>query len=77
MILTISSLCIEIVRRINHLVKSRSHSVHNEVVAVMLALRIKDVNLDQEKEAELKQKKFMTYKQKLLRMSKRERKVMV
>uniref|UniRef100_A0A1B6C2B6 Nucleolar complex protein 3 homolog n=1 Tax=Clastoptera arizonana TaxID=38151 RepID=A0A1B6C2B6_9HEMI len=63
-----------IVRRINHLVKARSHTVHNEVVAVMLALRIKDVNLDREKELELKQKKFMTYKQKLLRMSKRERK---
>uniref|UniRef100_A0A1B6JVH4 Nucleolar complex protein 3 homolog n=1 Tax=Homalodisca liturata TaxID=320908 RepID=A0A1B6JVH4_9HEMI len=65
---------LDIVRRINHLVKSRSHTVHQEVISVLLTLRIKDVNLDQEKEAEIKQKKFMTHKQKLLAMSKRERK---
>uniref|UniRef100_A0A1B6FC07 CCAAT-binding factor domain-containing protein n=1 Tax=Cuerna arida TaxID=1464854 RepID=A0A1B6FC07_9HEMI len=65
---------LDIVRRINHLVKSRSHTVHQEVISVLLTLRIKDVNLDKEKEAEIKQKKFMTHKQKLLAMSKRERK---
>lgn len=57
------------------MVKSRSHTVHKEVISVLLALRMKDINLDQEKEAEIKQKKFLNHKQKLLAMSKRERKV--
>nr|CAD7409092.1 unnamed protein product [Timema poppensis] len=65
---------LDIVRRINHLVKSRSHSVHCEVLSIFLVLRIKDVNLDKEKEDEIKQKKFLTRKQKLLQLSKRERK---
>lgn len=42
---------------------------------VLLALKIKDVNLDEEKEQELKQKKLMSHKQKLLQLSKKERKV--
>jgi nucleolar complex protein 3 len=56
-------------------VKSRSHSVHSEVLKVLLSLRIKDINLEREKEVELKQKTFMKHKQKLLAMSKKERKV--
>lgn len=65
---------LEIVRRINRLVKSRSHSVHSEVLKVLLSLRIKDINLEKEKVDEMKQKKFMKHKQKLLTMSKKERK---
>lgn len=56
--------------------KSRSHSVHSEVLKVLLSLRIKEINLEKEKEDELKQKKFMKHKQKLLAMSKKERKVL-
>lgn len=41
----------------------------------MLALPIRNVNLDKEKEDIIKSKKFMTRKQKLLAMSKKERKV--
>ncbi|RZF36394.1 hypothetical protein LSTR_LSTR002990 [Laodelphax striatellus] len=63
-----------IVRKINLLVKSRTNAVHSEVVSVFLSLRIKEVNLDQEKEAELREKKFQTRRQKLLSMSKKERK---
>ncbi|XP_050424907.1 nucleolar complex protein 3 homolog [Adelges cooleyi] len=63
-----------IVRRINQLVKTRSHCVHSELLSVLLALPIRNVNLDQEKEEILKSKKFMTRKQKLLAMSKKERK---
>ncbi|XKL69442.1 hypothetical protein PGB90_007211 [Kerria lacca] len=62
------------IRRINHLVKTRAHSVHCEALAVLLSLRIKNVNLDQEKEDEIKNKKFKTRRQKLLTMSKKERK---
>lgn len=65
----------QIVRRINRLVKSRSHSVRSEVLKVLLALRIKDINLEKEKKDEIKQKKFMKHKQKLLTLSKKERKV--
>ncbi|XP_060876589.1 nucleolar complex protein 3 homolog isoform X1 [Metopolophium dirhodum] len=63
-----------IVRRINQLVKTRSHCVHSELLSVLLALPIRNVNLDKEKEDILKSKKFMTRKQKLLAMSKKERK---
>jgi nucleolar complex protein 3 len=58
-------------------VKSRSHSVRSEVLKVLLSLRIKDINLEKEKEDEMKQKKFMKHRQKLLTMSKKERKVYV
>lgn len=68
-------MCLQIVRRINQLVKARSHSVHSELLSVLLALPIKNINLDQEKEDIIKSKKFMTRKQKLLAMSKKERKV--
>lgn len=62
-------------RRINHLVKTRAHSVHTEALSVLLSLKIKNVNLDQEKEDEMKNKKLMNRRQKLLMMSKKERKV--
>lgn len=41
---------------------------------MLLALRIKDVNLDQEKENETKQKKLMSHKQRILALSRREKK---
>ena len=66
---------LDIVRAINNLIKKRSHCVHPEVLQILLHLKIKDVNLDKEKEDELKDKKFMNRKQKLLNMSKTERKV--
>ncbi|KAJ9578237.1 hypothetical protein L9F63_005536 [Diploptera punctata] len=65
---------LEIVRRINHLVKSLSHSVYPEVLNVLLSLRIKEVNLDKEKEDEMKQRKILKHKEKLLTMSRKERK---
>ncbi|KAI5741540.1 hypothetical protein M8J76_014729 [Diaphorina citri] len=57
-----------IVRRINQLVKARARS-HPEIISVLLSLRIKDINLDKEKEEELKKKRFMTRQEKLIRMS--------
>ncbi|KAG5319094.1 NOC3L protein, partial [Acromyrmex heyeri] len=63
-----------IVRKLNQYIKSRKHSVHSEVISVLLALRIKDINLDKEKEDETKQKKLMSHKQRILALSKRERK---
>jgi len=63
-----------IVRRINHLVKSRLNNVHLEVVSCLISLKIKNVNLDAEKENELKQKKLENHRQRLINLSKKERK---
>merc|ERR1719516_661839 len=61
---------LEAVKLINHLVKSRKHNVRNEVVDVLLALRIKNVNLDKEKEEEIESKKRDARKKKLLNKGK-------
>lgn len=58
----------------NQYIKLKAHSVHSEVVSVLLSLRIKDINLDKEKEEETKQKKLMSHKQRILALSKKERK---
>ncbi|XP_031842929.1 nucleolar complex protein 3 [Nomia melanderi] len=69
-----AELSLTIVRRLNQYVKAKAHSVHSEVMSVLLCLRIKDINLDKEKEEESKQKKLMSHKQRILALSKRERK---
>ncbi|XP_055850175.1 nucleolar complex protein 3 homolog [Episyrphus balteatus] len=63
-----------IIRRINHLIKARSNLVHLDMITCLLALKIKNVNLDAEKENELKQKKLESHRQRLLNLSKKERK---
>jgi len=60
---------LEAVRLINHLVKSRKHNVRSEVVKVLLALRIKNVDLDKEKKEELDLQKKEARKRKLLEKS--------
>lgn len=45
-----------------------------EVISCLTSLQIKNVNLDAEKEQELKQKKLEQHKSRLISMSKRERK---
>ncbi|XP_043601179.1 nucleolar complex protein 3 homolog isoform X1 [Bombus pyrosoma] len=69
-----TELSLKIVRKLNQYIKLRAHSVHTEVLSVLLSLRIKDVNLDKEKEEETKQRKLMSHKQRILALSKRERK---
>lgn len=66
---------LNIVLAINSLIKKRSHCVHPEVLRVLLNLNIKEVNLDKEKEDELKGKKLNDRKQRLFFMSNKERKV--
>lgn len=63
-----------IIRRINHLIKAKSNVVHLDMITCLLALKIKNVNLDAEKENELKQKKLEGHRQRLLNLSKKERK---
>jgi len=62
------------VRQINHLIKNkRHHQISPDCLDILLALRIKDVNLDQEREEEIQRYKTLTRKEKLLIMSKNER----
>ena len=58
-----AELSLKIVRKLNQYIKLKAHSVHSEVLSVLLSLRIKDVNLDKEKEEETKQRKLMSHKQ--------------
>ncbi|XP_014484925.1 PREDICTED: nucleolar complex protein 3 homolog isoform X2 [Dinoponera quadriceps] len=67
-------LSLTIVRKLNQYIKAKRHSVYPEVITVLLSLRIKDVNLDKEKEEETKQRKLMSHKQRILALSRRERK---
>lgn len=45
------------------------------MLEVLLILNLKDVNLDQEKEHDIKQKKLLAHKSRILQISKKERKV--
>ncbi|XP_067615476.1 nucleolar complex protein 3 [Eurosta solidaginis] len=63
-----------IVRRINHLIKTKLPNVNVECLTCLLSLKIKNVNLDAEKENELKQKKLEAHRQRLMNLSKKERK---
>lgn len=63
-----------IVRRINHLIKTKLPNVHIECITCLLSLKIKNVNLDADKENELKQKKLEAHRQRLMSLSKKERK---
>lgn len=55
--------------------KKHSHDVQLDMLEILLVLRIKDVNLDHDKEQEIKEKKLLSHKQNILQMSKREKKV--
>ena len=63
-----------VVRRLNHLIKTKLPNVHIECITCLLSLKIKNVNLDAEKENELKQKKLESHRQRLLSLSKKEKK---
>ncbi|KAK9509652.1 hypothetical protein O3M35_006918 [Rhynocoris fuscipes] len=65
---------LEIVRRINDLVKKKQHAVRAEVIEVLSSLRIQDINLDKIKEDELKEKKLLEHKSRLINLSKKEKK---
>ena len=48
--------------------------MHVEVLSCLLSLQIKNINLDAEKEQELKEKKLAAHKARLMNMSKKEKK---
>lgn len=62
------------VRQVNHIVKTkRQHQIPPDCLDILIALRIKDVNLDREKEEEISRYKTLTRKEKILILSKNER----
>lgn len=65
----------QILRILNQYLKNHSHNVRVDMLEILLALKIKDVNLDQEKEREIKEKKLQAHKQNVLQLSKKEKKV--
>lgn len=54
--------------------KTKDNNVHCDVLTPMLQLDIKDINLDADKEKEIKEKKMEARKKRLVAMSKREKK---
>ncbi|CAH1955437.1 unnamed protein product [Acanthoscelides obtectus] len=62
-----------ILRIINNYLKTHSN-VHSDMLEVLLVLNLKNVNLDQQKEQDLKQKKLMAKKARVQQLSKKERK---
>ncbi|KAF7271845.1 hypothetical protein GWI33_015322 [Rhynchophorus ferrugineus] len=64
---------LKILRLINNYLKSHTQ-VHVDVLEVLLVLDLRNVNLDQGKEQDIKQKKLNAKKSKILQMSKKERK---
>lgn len=65
---------LQAVRQVNHLIKNkRHHQIPPDTLDMLITLRIKDVNLDREREEEIGRYKTLKRKEKLLIMSKNER----
>uniref|UniRef100_A0A1B0C4M6 Uncharacterized protein n=1 Tax=Glossina palpalis gambiensis TaxID=67801 RepID=A0A1B0C4M6_9MUSC len=60
--------------RIIHLIKTKYNNVNLECITCLIALKIKNVGLNLEKENELKQKKLEAHRQRVLNLSKKESK---
>lgn len=65
---------LKILRILNQYLKNHAHNVNVEMLQILLYLKIKDVNLDKDKEDDIKQKKLLAKKQSLLQQSKKEKK---
>lgn len=66
---------LKILQVLNQHLKKHAHNVHVDMLDILLALKIKEVNLDQEKQHELKEKKLQSHRSNVLQLSKNERKV--
>lgn len=67
-------LALYIIRRTNFLIKTKSNNVYADVLHPLIWLPIKNVNLDAEKEKELKKKKLEAQKSRVMNLSKKEKK---
>lgn len=55
--------------------KNHANIAHPDMLEIFLVLNLRDVNLDQERELDMKEKKLMAHKQRVLQLSKKEKKV--
>ncbi|KAB0794961.1 hypothetical protein PPYR_01175 [Photinus pyralis] len=69
-----SEITLKIVRLINHYLKKFDFVIHTEMLDVLLFLKIKEVNMDNERIQKLKQKKLQSHKGNILKLSKNEKK---
>ncbi|XP_060536038.1 nucleolar complex protein 3 homolog isoform X1 [Cylas formicarius] len=67
------AITLKILRLTNNYLKNHTH-VNADMLEILLELNLKDVNLDQEKEQDIREKKMKAKKMKILQMSKKERK---
>ncbi|GAB0090674.1 Nucleolar complex protein 3 homolog [Sergentomyia squamirostris] len=67
-------LTLHIIRRINHLIKAKQNNVHTDVLTCLTSLQIKDINLDADKEKEIKEKKLEARRSRVMNLSKKEKK---
>lgn len=65
---------LKVLRLVNNYLKTHTHNVRVDLLEILLVLDLRNVNLDQDKEQEIKQKKLQAKKSNLLQMSKKERK---
>ncbi|XP_058792959.1 nucleolar complex protein 3 homolog [Phymastichus coffea] len=65
---------LNIVQGLNKFIKAHKNIVHMETISVMLNLRLQQIDLDKEKEVELKNHKLMAHKNRIRALSKKERK---
>ncbi|XP_057663387.1 nucleolar complex protein 3 homolog [Diorhabda carinulata] len=66
-------LTLKILRLINNYLKKHAH-INPDMLEVLLVLNLKDINLDQEKQQEVKEKKLLSRKSRILQLSKKEKK---
>lgn len=64
---------LEIVRKLSQLIKAKQFDCRRDITDMFLALRIKNVDLDKERDVEAKAKKYLKHKEKLKQMSRKER----
>lgn len=65
---------LKILQVLNKFLRTRAHNVNATMLEVLLHLKIRDVNLDQQVENDIKQKKLQSKKGNVLQLSKKERK---
>lgn len=71
---TKGQISLKIVLLINQCIKKFSFNIQPDLIKVLLHLKIKNVNMDEEKSTKIKQKKLQSHKGNILKLSKKEKK---
>ncbi|KAL1493764.1 hypothetical protein ABEB36_009457 [Hypothenemus hampei] len=65
---------LKILRLVNNYLKTHTQNVNTEILEILLALNLREVNLDAEKEQNIKNKKMQAKKSRIMQLSKKEKK---